>query len=218
MHASIDPIRGKQHQSRMNQEAGTPIPVLYTVGHSNHSLEAFLSLLRQHAIHLVADVRSSPYSRHASQFNKETLENELSSAGLSYTFLGHILGGLPQDHQFYDEEGYVLYDRITASPAFQREMETLLQQAEMVRTAVLCGEEDPSECHRRLMLGRIAKQRGYEVAHLRGDGRAQCEASLAEEERFRKTQGQLFLFALEVEGPWRSTRPVSRKKRPRSSL
>lgn len=200
----------------MNQESGTSNPILYTLGHSNHSVEALLELLRQNAIQGVVDVRSSPYSRHASQFNKEHLENRLTSEGLSYTFLGHALGGLPQDRRFYDGEGYVLYDRIAATSAFRQAMNMVLRQAAGTPTVLLCGEEDPSECHRRLMLGRVAGQQGYDVLHLRGDGRAQDEATIAEEERMRKTQGQLLLFAFENE-LWRSTRPVSRKRRPRSS-
>lgn len=201
----------------MMQDSGDPSSILYTVGHSSHLLEAFLDLLRQHGIQLVADVRSSPYSRHAPQFNKESLENRLQETGCSYSYLGHVLGGHPQEHQFYDPEGYVLYDRIAASPAFQQEMNALLVQAAKAPTALLCGEEDPSECHRRLMLGRVARDRGFEVLHLRGDGCLQNETSMAEEQRFQKTQGQLLLFAPEDEEPWRSARPVSRKKRPRSS-
>ena len=201
----------------MKQESGSPSSALYTVGHSNHLFETFLDLLRQHEIQLIADVRSSPYSRHAPQFNKEPFESRLAEARISYLFLGHILGGCPQDCRFYDSEGYVLYDQIVASPGFQQEMSALLHRADDTRTALLCGEENPLECHRRLMLGRVAVERGYEVLHLRGDGRVQSETSMAEEERFQKTKGQLLLFAREDKEPWRSTRPVSRKKRPNSS-
>jgi hypothetical protein len=33
----------------------------YTVGHSNHDLEAWLSLVRRHDIQVAVDTRSSPY-------------------------------------------------------------------------------------------------------------------------------------------------------------
>ena len=173
-----------------------------------------MDLLRLHDIRLVADVRSSPYSRHASQFNKETLEAGLLEAGLSYRFLGHALGGRPQDSRFYDAKGYVLYDQIASTPAFRREMTAILQSATDASTVLLCGEEDPSLCHRRLLLGRVAEDRGYEVCHLRGDGRMQTESALAKDEQLGKTQGQLFLFETEDGQPWRSARPVARKQRP----
>ena len=38
---------------------------IFTVGHSNQSLESFLDLLGRHGIDLVVDVRSSPYSQYA---------------------------------------------------------------------------------------------------------------------------------------------------------
>jgi uncharacterized protein (DUF488 family) len=37
---------------------------VFTIGHSGHTPEAFLALLKQHEIGAVADVRSAPYSRH----------------------------------------------------------------------------------------------------------------------------------------------------------
>jgi hypothetical protein len=40
---------------------------------------------------------------------------------------------------------------------------------------------------------------------------------MAREEQFRKAKGQLFLFDMNEEKPWRSARPVARKKRPSGS-
>ena len=51
------------------------VSILLTIGHSNHEMATFIDLLRQHGITLVADVRSSPYSRFNSQFNRETLRD-----------------------------------------------------------------------------------------------------------------------------------------------
>ena len=50
---------------------------LYTVGHSSHSLEEFLSLLQRHGINCVVDVRSVPASKYAPQFNEESLRRFL---------------------------------------------------------------------------------------------------------------------------------------------
>jgi uncharacterized protein (DUF488 family) len=41
----------------------------YTVGHSNHSLEAFLQLLKAYETEVLIDTRSDPYSRFAPHFN-----------------------------------------------------------------------------------------------------------------------------------------------------
>jgi len=55
---------------------------VFTIGHSNHSLDAFLALLQQHRITALADVRSHPYSRHLSHFNKSALTASLQQADI----------------------------------------------------------------------------------------------------------------------------------------
>jgi uncharacterized protein (DUF488 family) len=191
---------------------------IFTIGHSNHPPEAFLALVEQHQIRLVVDVRSSPYSRYATEFNREAVRSHLRSRGIEYCFLGDLLGGQPDDEQFYDDEGHVRYDRLAESSPFQRGIERVLTGIESHRAALMCGEEDPTDCHRRRLIGRVLAERGICVVHVRGDGRAKTEEELAAEERFRKTKGQRTLFDLEEAGPWRSTRSVSpRKGQPNSS-
>jgi uncharacterized protein (DUF488 family) len=63
-------------------------PRVLTIGHSNHSMEHFLDLLRRHAVQVVADVRSSPYSKYATQFDREPLMEALRAAGFQYVYLG----------------------------------------------------------------------------------------------------------------------------------
>ena len=65
---------------------------IFTIGHSNHSLERFLELLKQHRIEAVCDVRSSPYSRMNPQFNRENLKQSLREVNITYVFLGRELG------------------------------------------------------------------------------------------------------------------------------
>jgi uncharacterized protein (DUF488 family) len=48
-------------------------PELFTLGHSNHPLEAFLELLGRHEVAAIADVRSRPFSRFVPHFSKERL-------------------------------------------------------------------------------------------------------------------------------------------------
>ena len=190
---------------------------IFTVGHSNHPPEKFLALVEQHQITLVVDVRSSPYSRYATQFNREAVRSHLRSRGIEYWFLGDLLGGQPEGEQFYDDEGHVRYDRLAQSSAFQEGIERVLTAVQNHRAALMCGEEDPTDCHRRRLIAPVLAQRAVSVVHVRGDGRLQSEEELAREEHFRKTKGQRTLFDLEEAQPWRSTRSVSPKKRQPSS-
>ena len=68
-------------------------PRIYSIGHSNHTLERFLSLLKEHKIEVLVDTRSQPYSKYAPHFTGEYIKMELEKAGIPYLFLGKELGG-----------------------------------------------------------------------------------------------------------------------------
>lgn len=185
---------------------------VWTLGHSNHAFEAFFDLLVRRRIETVVDVRSSPYSAYASQFNREAFGAALTGKGIRYEFLGDLIGGRVDDDRFYDDQGHVLYGLLAQSPNFLRGIDGLLAIAQNTPTAIVCGEENPTHCHRRLLIGRVLGERGVEVVHLRGDGRAQSEAEVAAAENFQKTKGQLSLFDVEEPDSWRSTQSVSPKR------
>ena len=54
----------------MNDKPSEGEATVWTVGHSNVSLEDFLQLLARQRIDVVVDVRSSPYCGYATHFNK----------------------------------------------------------------------------------------------------------------------------------------------------
>jgi len=188
---------------------------LFSIGHSNQDTDALMSLLKTHGVEVVVDVRSSPHSGYASQFDREPLEAALNRAGLKYLFLGKELGGHPDDPACYDGDGHVVYERVAASGPFLEGIRRLENGAGRFRIAMLCSEEDPAQCHRRLLVGRVLASRGIAVDHIRGDGRVQTEQELTLEE----TGGQGDLFeGLEDGATWRrSTQSVSRKRRRPSS-
>jgi len=192
--------------------------VVFTVGHSNHPLEVFIDLLRSQGIELVVDVRSSPYSRYTTHFNADSVKPALHRAGIRYLFLGTELGGRPQAPEFYDAGGYVLYWRIAATPAFVEGIARLLNLAAAHRLAMLCGEEDPTDCHRRLLVGKVLGGRGVEVRHLRGDGSVQSEDQVAAAEKLAKGDGaRQMLFDFGGTPEWKSTQSVLPGKQPRDS-
>src|SRR5207247_926225 len=125
---------------------------LSSVGHSVLTLDAFLGLLRGAGVTAVADVRSAPYSRRLPQFNRDGLPAALRDAGIEYVFLGEHLGGRPRDRSLYDTEGRVNYEVVRTTPIFKAGLERLLEGARRFAVAMLCGEEDPLDCHRGLMI------------------------------------------------------------------
>ena len=89
-------------------------PTVLTIGHSSHSYERFLALLRGAGATAIADVRTSPYSRHFPQFSDEPLKAALSRDGVAYSFLGRELGSQPQDGRYY-RDGVADYELMAAA-------------------------------------------------------------------------------------------------------
>jgi uncharacterized protein (DUF488 family) len=152
--------------------------VIWTVGHSTHPVDELVALLRAARIEVLADVRSQPYSRHNPQFRRENLKAALQEAGLRYVFLGAELGGRPPEPEFYDAKGHARYDLVMGAGRFRAGLERLLTGAASYRVAIMCSEEDPARCHRRLLVTRALVERGMEVRHLRGNGQVVAEADL----------------------------------------
>ena len=142
---------------------------VFTIGHSTHAIESFVGLLQRHDVGKVADVRSTPYSRFNPQFNRESLARSLAARGIEYMHLGRELGGSPDDPACY-ENGRVRYDRVAATPVFQRGLERLVHEAADHGVAIVCAEKEPLECHRTLLVAQALEVQGVAVGHIRADG------------------------------------------------
>ena len=160
--------------------ASEPAPTIYTIGHSRHSLDAFIGLLKQNRIERVVDVRGQPYSRYNPQFNREHLSRRLEESGIDYTWSGRHLSGRPQEGRFYDSQGNVLWDKLMTSPELIAALDSIAVEIRLRRIALVCAEEDPMRCHRRFLLTPPLIRRGIQVMHLRGDGRTEPESELKE--------------------------------------
>jgi uncharacterized protein (DUF488 family) len=140
-----------------------------TVGHSNHSMADFLSLLKQHQITALADVRSAPYSRYAPRFNKAPLVQELGRYDIKYVFLGNELGGRSDDPNCYDH-GRVQYAHLAQRTSFDCGIGRIVKGATSERIVLMCTEKDPLSCHRTLLVAPPLIERGVDVQHIRSDG------------------------------------------------
>ncbi len=189
---------------------------VYTIGHSNHSVERFLALLARHGIATLVDARSQPYSQYAPQYNHAALERLIEATGLEYAYAGDSLGGRPRDSSQYDAAGRALYFKMAASEEFREGLARLkLLAEERGPVALMCSEEDPTNCHRRLLIGRVLAEEGGTILHIRGDGRLQEESSLGGV-RKASSLAQRGLFDETEDSSWKSIQSVS-PARPRSS-
>ncbi len=192
-------------------------PVVFTIGHSNQSLDSFVSLLMQHHIALLVDTRSVPLSRAAPQFNKPNLRSALEAAGVLYVHKGKALGGRPRSEHFYDNEGHVRYNLVAETALFQAAISSIERGAKREsRMALMCAEEDPLHCHRRLLVGRVLLHRGIAIEHIRRNGLVLSEEDLAK--RFDDpTYHQVTMFSPGGDTEWRSTQSVLPRRPPRTS-
>lgn len=140
--------------------------ILYTIGHSNHTLEAFRSLLDQHRIDLLIDVRSAPYSGYSPHFNRSSLEATLKAG---YLYRGDVLGGRPTDPALYHaapddalkREDYLTqvdYKAVMQTGLYRTAIDELMQivnrQTPGSQVALMCSEANPLECHRHHLIAR----------------------------------------------------------------
>jgi uncharacterized protein (DUF488 family) len=182
--------------------SGSP-PAIWTIGHSNTEIGQLVANLQRHAIEAVADVRSWPRSRHAPWFDREPLDDALRASGISYVWMGPDLGGRPDDRALYLPDGRVRYDRVAATELFKDGLRRLRQGSERARVAIMCSEEDPERCHRRLLITRVLEAEGVAVSHIRRSGEVEAERG------FVIDTG---LFGDE-ELPWTSPASVSPRRR-----
>lgn len=143
--------------------------MIYTVGHSTHTIQDFLKLLKSRGISAIADVRSAPYSRFQPQFNREVLTKSLKESGIEYVFVGDSIGGRSSNEDDY-ENGRVVYGRLKNSDNFENGLQRVIAGSEKFQLALMCSEKEPVECHRTLLVGQTLFERGTPITHIHGDG------------------------------------------------
>lgn len=132
---------------------------ILTVGHSNSSIEDFISLLKRNGVQAIADVRSSPYSRHAPQFNADDLKKSLKGADIVYAYLGKELGARTDDECCYVND-VVSYELLAKTALFKDGISRLISGCEKYRIAAMCSEREPTECHRTILVARVLAMKG----------------------------------------------------------
>ena len=129
--------------------------VIFTVGHSTHSLDDFVELLRHYSIKRLVDVRSIPRSRHNPQFNKDTLGGFLRNRRISYRHMKE-LGGLRHSradspNMGWHNASFRGFADYMQTQEFCEAVQKLVSLARQKTTAIMCAEVVPFRCHRSLI-------------------------------------------------------------------
>ena len=150
--------------------------IVLTVGHSTHALNDFITLLQEHGIERVIDIRTIPRSRHNPQFNRETLVTALRGARISYVHLKK-LGGLrhprpDSSNQGWRNASFRGFADYMQTPEFESGLARALKLAVQKRSALLCAEAVPWRCHRSLVADALVVRR-VPVEHILSPTRRQ---------------------------------------------
>jgi uncharacterized protein (DUF488 family) len=129
--------------------------IIYSIGHSNHSIDKFLNLLQVYKIEAIADVRRFPASKKYPHFERQYLQLELEKNKIIYIWLGELLGG-------YRNGGYELYMQ---SEFYFQGIQELITIAERQITAFMCAEKLFFRCHRRFISNHLL-QLGWKIVHI----------------------------------------------------
>jgi uncharacterized protein (DUF488 family) len=152
-------------------------PAFFTIGHSNRALEAFIALLKENDIGLVADIRQFPRSRTNPQFNIDTLPVALADVGISYQHMTALGGrrrpvpGVPPDlNGFWTNDSFHHYADYALSEEFRAGLRHLREAGSGRRCALMCSEAVWWRCHRRIVTDYLIAG-GAPVFHVMGEGR-----------------------------------------------
>ena len=155
------------------------LPPIFTVGHSTHTIEAFVELLRAGRVDIVVDIRTVPRSRTNPQYNLDVLPKALSEWQIAHTRIGE-LGGLrkksadvpPHVNGFWQNQSFHNYADYALSDGFEDGLDRLLDLSRTRRCAIMCSEAVWWRCHRRIVADYLLL-RGRCVQHLMGESRVE---------------------------------------------
>ena len=156
---------------------------LFTIGHSSHSPDYFLELLKHFEITCLIDVRTVAASAFNPQFNKEPLAAFLKNNGIKYLHFSKEFGARHTDPELLDREGKVDFEKVRNSDLFRNGIQRLVQGFEKGFTiSLMCSEAEPLDCHRFSMISLALAQQGFEINHILKDktlvSNAQLEKAL----------------------------------------
>ena len=169
---------------------------LYTIGHSVYEPQNFVSLLKKHNINIIVDVRSTPYSKFASQYNKEALKYYLKENKISYLFMGDLLGARYKDKNLLFDDGKVNFKKVQEIKPFQDGITRLDKGiTKGYNISLMCSEKEAFDCHRFGLISEFLNKIKINVKHIYPDkilSQRELERQLLKKYNKKLPQADLF--------------------------
>lgn len=143
---------------------------IYTIGHSNYTVEKLIDMLKYYNINCVVDIRGTPYSKYNVQFDKETIRYTLNKAGFIYIYMAKELAAKRINKQSYNDEGYSDFEKVINEKEFLEGIERLKNGCNKGYNIALLGAmQEPIRCHRSILVGKALRKAGFDVKHILDD-------------------------------------------------
>ena len=145
-------------------------PRIFTIRHSDRTIEQFLDILERSSIRLVADIRSNPASSRFPHFERNALSGELEKRGLVYRWF-RDLGGRrssmrgEEEHSALQEPAFRTYAAHMNTSSFHKVTLDLLGLAASTVAVIMCAERDFHDCHRQFLSDKLFTM-GVRVVHI----------------------------------------------------
>jgi uncharacterized protein (DUF488 family) len=140
---------------------------IYTIGYEGLAYNEFISLLRQHHIETVVDIRELPLSRKPG-FSKNSLCNALNVSGLEYVHVPDLGCPKPVRTRYRDDGNWARYKE-----GFLKHLDSQTEAVSALATmtaisncALLCFEADYNFCHRSMVADAVQRLNGFPVDHI----------------------------------------------------
>ncbi|UZR30804.1 DUF488 domain-containing protein [Methylococcus mesophilus] len=141
---------------------------IFTIGYEGLDIDAFLSLLTQHGIETVVDIRELPLSRKPG-FSKRSLTNALNLSGFEYVHMADLGCPRPVRDRYRNDGNWKRYTEgfmkhLTAQEAAIAE---LAERTASSNCALLCYEANYNFCHRSMVANAVRDHCGAGVRHIK---------------------------------------------------
>jgi len=172
---------------------------IFTIGHSNYTVEKLIDMIRHYHINCVVDIRGTPYSKYNIQFDKETIRNTLTKEGFIYIYMAKEFAANRENKISYFDEGYSDFERVIYEEDFKNGVERLRSGCEKnYRIALMGAMQDPIRCHRSILVGRALRDNEFQVKHILDDyslaSQEEIEGNLLE--KYFSNRGQMTIDSL----------------------
>ncbi len=172
---------------------------IFTIGHSNYSIDRLIEMLRYFKIDCVVDIRGTPYSKYNVQFDKETIRYSLTKAGFIYIYMAKELAAKRLNKISYNDEGYADFEKVIHEEDFIKGIERLKDGCKKGYKIVILGAmQDPIRCHRSILVGKALIEYGFNVKHILDDYTIASQKEIEQNllDKYFKNRGQITIDSL----------------------